>query len=115
MGIYIKDLELPKDGFIELLISSDGIVQQTGQSCRIDGMDYYTPYVGEIPAMFHAENAQDYESLLKAAKAMHTWIFLNSADEQAAYAECKLSDEMNSILGYSGRFVVNIPEYEEKT
>ena len=44
MGILIKGLELPKDGFIELRISSDGIVQQTDQSCRIDGMDYYTPY-----------------------------------------------------------------------
>lgn len=44
------------------------------------------------------------EELLKAAKAMHTWIFLNSGDEQAAYDECGLSDEMNAALGYGGAY-----------
>ena len=37
--------------------------------------------------------------LLKAAKAMHTWIFLHTGDEQKAYDECHLSDEMNAALG----------------
>ena len=46
----------------------------------------------------------DYDELLKAAKAMHTWIFLNSVDEQEAYDECGLTDEMNAILGYAGSF-----------
>ena len=42
--------------------------------------------------------------LLKAAKAMHTWIFLHTGDEQEAYDECGLSDEMNVELGYSGQW-----------
>ena len=52
------------------------------------------------------------EDLLKAAKAMHTWIFLNSVDEQAAYDECGLSDEMNVALGYGGQFVAEMPKEE---
>ena len=44
--------------------------------------------------------------LLRAAKAMHTWIFLHTVDEQAAYDECHLSDEMNMALGYGGRFEI---------
>lgn len=52
------------------------------------------------------------EELMKAAKAMHTWIFLNSGDEQAAYDECGLSDEMNAALGYCGQFVAELPKEE---
>ena len=43
------------------------------------------------------------EDLYSAAKAMHTWIFLHTGDEQAAYDECRLSDEMNAALGYGGK------------
>ena len=46
------------------------------------------------------------EELLKAAKSMHTWIFLNTADEQEAYQECHLSDEMNRALGYGGKMEI---------
>lgn len=66
-----------------------------------------------------SETASDYEKaadaieeLLKAAKAMHTWIFLNSLDEQAAYDECGLTDEMNAALGYGGQFVAESPKEE---
>ena len=59
------------------------------------------------------EAADAIEELLKAAKAMHTWIFLNTVDEQAAYDECKLSDEMNAALGYGGRLVAEVPKEEE--
>ena len=52
------------------------------------------------------------EELLKAAKAMHTWIFLNTGDEQTAYDECGLSDEMNAALGYGGQFVAEPPKEE---
>ena len=54
--------------------------------------------------MIDAANA--IEELYKAAQSMHTWIFLNSADEQEAFDECKLTDEMNAILGYTGKFVL---------
>lgn len=60
-----------------------------------------------------AEAADAIEELYKAARAMHTWIFLNSGDEQDAYDECGLSDEMNAALGYGGQFVAEIPK--EKT
>lgn len=58
------------------------------------------------------EAADAIEELLKAAKAMHTWIFLNTGDEQAAYDECGLTDEMNGALGYSGQFVAEPPKEE---
>lgn len=54
MGLYIPNIEMPKEGFVEILIRDDGTVQQTGQSYRIDGTDYYTPYVGEMPVMYKA-------------------------------------------------------------
>jgi len=47
-------MEIPKEGFVEILIRDDGTVQQTGQSYRIDGTDYYTPYVGEMPTIYKA-------------------------------------------------------------
>lgn len=58
------------------------------------------------------EAADAIEELLKAAKAMHTWIFLNTGDEQAAYDECGLTDEMNAMLGYGGQFVAEPPKEE---
>ena len=39
------------------------------------------------------------ERLLKVAGAMHTWIFLHTFDEVAAYKECGLTDEENQELG----------------
>lgn len=53
MSVYIN-MEMPKEGFVEILIRDDGTVQQTGQSYRINGTDYYTPYVGEMPVMYKA-------------------------------------------------------------
>jgi hypothetical protein len=58
------------------------------------------------------EAADAIEELMKAAKAMHTWIFLNTGDEQAAYDECGLSDEMNAALGYCGQLVAEPPKEE---
>ena len=58
------------------------------------------------------EAADAIDELLKAAKAMHTWIFLNTGDEQKAYDECGLSDEMNAALGYCGQFVAEPPKGE---
>ena len=53
----------------------------------------------------------EYRELLKAARKMHLWIFLNTADEEKAYEECELTDEMNALLGYSGSFVINDDPY----
>lgn len=58
------------------------------------------------------EAADAIEKLLKVASAMHTWIFLHTGDEQAAYDECGLTDEMNAELGYGGQFVIEPPKEE---
>ena len=63
-------------------------------------------------ALLVIDAAEAIEELLEAAKAMHLWIFLNSGDEQAAYDECGLSDEMNAALGYCGQFVAEPPKEE---
>ena len=68
------------------------------------------PYQGGYKGIFCmngliSEAADAIAELLKVASAMHTWIFLNTGDEQKAYDECGLSDEMNAALGYSGQFV----------
>lgn len=47
-----------------------------------------------------------YERLLKIAREMHTYIFLNSGDEQAVYDELGLTEEENRILGYSGQMIL---------
>ena len=54
----------------------------------------------------------EYDKLLTAAKAMHTWIFLNTIDEFEAYDECGLTDEMNALLGSMGNFKAEIIEAE---
>ena len=54
------------------------------------------------------EAADAIKELFKAAKSMHTWIFLNTVDEQKAYDECGLSDEMNAMLGYGGQFEIKV-------
>lgn len=41
----------------------------------------------------------EYDRLLKIAKKMHCWIFLNTADEMEVYDELGLTDEENVILG----------------
>ncbi len=45
-------------------------------------------------------DGETYRELLKVAREMHRWIFLNAADELAVYDECGLTDEMNELLGY---------------
>ena len=61
-----------------------------------------------------AQAADAIEELLKAGKAMHTWIFLNSGDEQAAYDECGLTDEMNAEFGYSGQYIAKEISHEPR-
>lgn len=55
-----------------------------------------------------------YDELLKAAQAMHTWIFLHSGNENMAYKACGLSDEMNAFLGYFGSSSFTVPDEVEE-
>ena len=50
--------------------------------------------------------AKEYDHLLHLAKAMHTWIFLNTFDEQAVYDKLGFTDEDNALLGSIGKPVV---------
>lgn len=70
------------------------------------------PYNAEQRCLAILQAAEAIEELLKVASAMHTWIFLHTGDEQAAYDECGLTDEMNAELGYGGQFVVETPKEE---
>ena len=63
MSVLIEGMEMPKEGFVEIIIRDDGTVQQTGQSYRIGGTDYYTPYVGEMPVMYKAVPVQPHGRL----------------------------------------------------
>ena len=66
MSILINGMEMPKEGFVEILICDDGTVQQTGQSYRVNGNDCYMPYVGEMPKMFTAVHVQPHGRLVDA-------------------------------------------------
>ena len=73
MGVYIN-MEMPKEGFVEILIRDDGTVQQTGKSYRIDGTDYYTPYVGEMPTIYKAVPVPPHGDLIdRDAAAEKIW------------------------------------------
>ena len=63
----------------------------------------YENQIKTIPAA-DVVDGEKYRMLLRAAKKMHTWIFLNTFDEQKAYDECGLTDEMNVLLGYGGQY-----------
>lgn len=81
MGIYIDGMKMPKEGFVEILIRDDGTVQQTGQSYRIDGTDYYTPYVGEMPTTYKALPVPPHGSLIDKDKIPYKKIMLDDDDE----------------------------------
>lgn len=66
MSLIIKGMKMPKDGFVEILIRDDGTVQQTGRSYRIEGTDYYAPYIGETSTMYEAISIPPHGKLIDA-------------------------------------------------
>lgn len=54
----------------------------------------------------HDEAADAIEELLRIGAKMHTWIFLHTTDEQAAYDEIGLTEEQNALFGYSGQMIL---------
>lgn len=92
MGIYLPNIEMPKEGFVEILIRDDGIVQQTGQSYRIDGMDYYAPYVGEAPGTYEAIPVPQHGDLIDRDK-LREKEFIHDGD---AYAVVMSRDIRNA-------------------
>ena len=58
-----------------------------------------------------------YERLLEIARKMHLYIFLHSDNEQEIYDELELTEEENTVLGYSGQIILegsdkDIPGFE---
>lgn len=113
MSVLIKDMEMPENckkcrcswyDFTRLFCEADGKPWGLEVTEYADRRHPNCPLI-EIPC--------DYDELLKAARAMHTWIFLHSGDENMAYKACGLSDEMNAFLGYSGPYSVTIPADKE--
>ena len=66
MSVLIKGMEMPIEGFVEILIRDDGTVQQTGRSVRIEGTDYYAPYIGETPGTYEAVPVPPHGRLIDA-------------------------------------------------
>lgn len=71
MGVYIKGMEMPKDGaFIEVMIWSDGHVTKTGDSyLSEDGKHYYKPCDFEY---FSAITVPDHGDLIDRRELLKT-------------------------------------------
>lgn len=78
--VLIKGMEMPKEGFVEILIRSDGTIVQTGQSKRLNGRDYYVPYEGAIPQLFTAVSIPPHGRLIDADEAIKTIRGLGNRD-----------------------------------
>lgn len=91
MGIYLPDMEMPKDGaFVEVLIWSDGHVTQTGDSYFAeDGRAYYQPcdwkYFSAVPVPKHGR-------LIDGDRAEKELAF------DYAYAAAKMVKEMPTVI-----------------
>lgn len=90
MGVYIN-MEMPKEGFVEILVRDDGTVQQTGQSYRIDGTDYYTPYVGEMPTIYKAVPVPPHGDLIDKDATMNA-ILEERGEDTACWFACIVND-----------------------
>ena len=80
--------------------------KMTDTECVYSNGIEYVPIFRMKQWFEHLKIKPSYDELLKAARAMHTWIFLHSGNEKLAYKACGLSDEMNAFLGYSGSFTL---------
>ena len=112
MSILIKDMEMPKEGFVEILIRDDGTVQQTGQSYRIGGTDYYTPYVGEMPVMYEASPVPPHGRLIDADASIGT---IRPLCEEDKYAACTFETVKRLMLEHINNAPTIIPAEEDKT
>ena len=100
--LYLSLINRAADAIEKLQAYAD-LYRDGGETAMRAVEQYKTAYMAEHDAK---------EELLRAAKKMHTWIFLNTGDEQKAYDECGLSDEMNAALGYGGRLEIVVPKEE---
>jgi hypothetical protein len=90
-------------GVINRLQESKEYYKKSRDKCQ-DNVMYLSKECDEWQEKCDRLQAEN-ERLKTIAKKMHTWIFLNSCDEEKAYAECGLTDEENALLGYCGKTV----------
>lgn len=103
------NVDISYDGLIRLLryCASIDLLCKKNENCPFYCRAEEVPHCVE---RMMKKSADAIEELYKAARNMHLWIFLNSSDEQASYKECKLSDEMNEKLGYSGSYCYSVKD-----
>lgn len=91
---------------VQLLADIENTIRITAKDTNSSELRGARKVIDRIKAMPAAKVIAkvEYDKLLTAAKAMHTWIFLNTVDEFEVYDECGLTDEMNALLGSMGRF-----------
>lgn len=82
-------------------------LKNDGHLCWHDGKGNVYYEVDHAPTADVVEKEQ-YDHVLALAQKMHTWIFLNTGDEQAVYDEIGLTDEDNTLLGYGGRLEFSV-------
>lgn len=107
MGICIKGMEMPHE-CDQCTFFDDRYDYPTCGITQLSHGYNWNPRGQRMPDCPLIEIPCDYDELLKAAQAMHTWIFLHSGNEELAYKACGLSDEMNAFLGYSGSLTLTI-------
>lgn len=93
-----------RDDLLERLHSADktcGTIVTSCDECAAMG-ECVDP--GEYTILKEAADA--IEELLRIGAKMHTWIFLHTTDEQAAYDEIGLTEEQNALFGYSGQMIL---------
>lgn len=77
--------------------------EEACETCKYNGFDD-----GDCVGMYGLmlRSAAAIEELLRIGAKMHTWIFLHTTDEQAAYDEIGLTEEQNALFGYSGQMIL---------
>lgn len=95
MGVYIEGMEMPKDGFVEIIIKADGTVQQTGQTLRLAGDYFYTAYVGERPPMYKAVHIPGHGRLIDADARVNVQVY-NDEFEDFQTVNMSIDDLLDS-------------------
>ncbi|WP_405291722.1 hypothetical protein [Methanobrevibacter sp.] len=110
MAVLIESMEMPKEGFVEILIRDDGTVQQTGKSYRIDGTDYYTSYIGEMPVMYKAVPVPPHGRLIDADAFIST---IRPLCEEDKFAACTFETVKRLMVEHINNTPTIIPASKE--
>ena len=94
--IVIRNMEMPKEGGIEIMILAEGIAIETGHTVRIDGKDYYTATLGDKPAT-EAIGITDHGDLIDREKTIMKTISLAEMMEERINDEAAAPYMMMSL------------------